>query len=143
MQDGFFWHLVIANAWILATSFHIDCGPQGALALYGNNHNSAANWSDRANLRVNNPYDKVEEWRGAQQAGKILPGVARPYGRIVDDSWQTGVFSEAPDLELGRAKLREMLKHIAAYRTGVLADAERGFYAAVERVFRESKSAAA
>lgn len=132
MRQPFYWHLVIANAWILATSFHIDCGPQGALALYGNNYNAAADWSDLKNLRINNPYDQVESWRAAQKPGQIMPAIARLYGRLVDDSWPRAVFAQTPGLEISPAQLRDMLRNIINYRAGALAQAEDAYYATLE-----------
>lgn len=132
LREPFYWHLVVANAWILATSFHIDCGPQGSLALYGNNYNAAADWSDLASLRINNPYDRVDEWRAAQKPGKIMPAIARLYGRLVDDSWPRAVFGGMPGLDMSEAQLRDMLKNIVNYRSGALAQSEAAYYATLE-----------
>jgi len=142
LHDAFYWHLVIANAWILATSFHIDCGPQGALALYGNNHNSGADWTSLRGLKVNTPYNQIEGWRAAQNAGRIMPCVARLYGRLVDDSWAAGVFGEGPGLEFDRAKLRGILKNVINYRAGALAALEKPYYAKLDQLLKARKAAA-
>lgn len=56
MNDPFRWHLLIAHAYILATSFHVDCGEPGDLAFYANISNANADWSSLRTLTVNPPY---------------------------------------------------------------------------------------
>lgn len=56
MNDPFHWHLLIAHAYILATSFHVDCGEPGDLAFYANISNANADWSSLRTLTVNPPY---------------------------------------------------------------------------------------
>lgn len=94
LEDPFFWHLIVANAWILWTGFHIDCGHKGDLLFFANRVNQDADWSSLAALSVTPPYDDVEQWRVATRANfGLLPAVDRLYGRLVDDAWPSALFS--------------------------------------------------
>jgi hypothetical protein len=126
--DAFFWHLVVAHAWILATSFHVDCGLPGDLLLYTNISNSKADWSSLGSLAVNSPYDKVAEWRGYQNPGGMMPCAMRAYGRLVDDSWQHALFATPVLRDLSPENLRGLLRNVAHYKRGVLANAEADFF---------------
>jgi hypothetical protein len=126
--NAFFWHLVVAHAWILATSFHVDCGLPGDLLLYTNISNPNADWSSLGSLAVNPPYNKIAEWRGYQQPGGMMPCTMRAYGRLVDDSWQHALFTTPVLRDLSPDNLRGLLRNIAHYKRGVLADAETDFF---------------
>src|SRR3954471_12244839 len=95
--EPFFWHLLLAHAWILATSFHVDCGNDGQLGLYTNLWNQKADWSKFETLLPSPPYGDVAEWRASQHPGGVLPGAGRVFGRLMDDSWQRALFTQ-PDL---------------------------------------------
>ena len=45
LNDGFFWHVLVAHAWILHSQFHVDAGRQGDIVFYANNVNQNADWS--------------------------------------------------------------------------------------------------
>ena len=129
IEDGFFWHLAVAHAWILHTGFHIDCGEPGELALYPNTSNSAAQWSSLESLRMGNPYDDIVAWRRCTRGGlDMLSAVNRTYGRLLDDSWPRAMFTTAlPDFPL--AMLQQIARGITAYSSGVLNELEGNFYA--------------
>lgn len=141
LSDGFFWHLLIAHAWIMHSQFHVDIGEQGDLSFYANNVNQNADWSDVASLRVASPYDAADTWRAGTKPGHVLPCVKRPYGRLMDDAWQTGVFTgTAPDMP--RQTLVRLLTNIAGYSDGRLRDIENDFYRGVAAVYANHRQPA-
>ncbi len=83
LADGFFWHLVVAHAWILHSQFHIDAGGQGDIQFYANNCNKHADWSDIASLKSANPYDSLPMWRAGEYPGEAA---AQPVSRF----WAAG-----------------------------------------------------
>lgn len=126
-NGGFFWHLVIAHAWILHSHFHVDVGRQGTLSFHSNTANPNADWSKPETLKLANPYDTVEMWRDGTHAGKALPGLLRHYGRLVDDAWQRAFFTAVlPDFP--RTMLLQILQNVASCRDGRLKDIEDDFY---------------
>jgi hypothetical protein len=138
-EDAFFWHLLVAHAWILATSFHVDCGVSGQLGLYTNIYNQKADWSKIDTLRVNPPYDDLNCWRDGQHPGGFLPGAGRAYGRLVDDSWQHALFTQPVLSDLTPDTIREVLRIVTLYGHGVLDDAEDAFYGSLENLVRSHK----
>jgi hypothetical protein len=128
IEDGFFWHLAVAHAWILHTSFHIDCGEPGELSFYPNTSNGAANWSSLDSVRLGNPYDDIDNWRRGTRGGlDMLAAVSRAYGRLLDDSWPRAMFTAVlPDFPV--TMLQQIARGIAAYSTGLLNELEEGFY---------------
>ena len=95
LSDGFFWHLLVAHAWILHTSFHIDCGRAGDLAFYPNTINANADWSDLGKIKIAPPFDDVDSGaRGRRRDTKRLPALMRPYGRLMDDAWPRALFTQ-------------------------------------------------
>lgn len=69
LEDGFFWHLIVAHAWVLRTSFHVDCGEADDLAFYPNTVNSDRSSFDR--LKLAPPYDQIAMWRQGAHATKV------------------------------------------------------------------------
>jgi hypothetical protein len=132
--DPFYWHLVIANAWILANNFHVDCGRQGEIVFYppeggpGDRITPAA-----AGSRV--PYDDVERWRRGQTPGSMLTNIGRTYGRLMDDSWQQAFFTR-PLPDVTPENLLGILRCIGLYRRGILAEVEDAFYQTLENIYR-------
>ena len=94
LDDGFFWHLLIAHAWILYSQFHVDSGAPNDLRFYANNVNQDADWSRPETLTLANPYDDLGSWRRDTRAGEATHSVRRAYGRLVDDAWQTALFNQ-------------------------------------------------
>jgi len=135
VDDGFFWHLVIAHAWILHSHFHVDIGAQGDLAFYATAVNLKADWSKFETLRTTNPYDNVEGWRRGTVPGSVLPSISRVYGRLMDGAWQRALFTqEIPDLP--RDMLVALMANIAGCADGRLHEIEAAFYKKVEGVNR-------
>jgi hypothetical protein len=126
MKEGFFWQMLAAHAWILAQNFHVDCGTNGELRLYPNIYNANADWSNLASLKIHPPFDDVEAWRGTVNTGSLLSGVARVYGRLLDDAWQHAAFGNPTDLT--RDQLADMLKRTMEYGKGGTAPGENSFY---------------
>jgi hypothetical protein len=134
LSDGFFWHMLSAHAWILHTSFHIDCGAPGDLSFYPNTVNT--DWSDVERLRLTSPYDLVTMWRENTKAGsEIMPAVMRTYGRLMDDAWPRSVFT-APMTDMPDGMLARIARGVALYDTGCLNTIEDAFYEKM-RAFRE------
>jgi hypothetical protein len=127
VNDGFFWHLIVAHAWILHSHFHVDAGQQDELCFYSNNANRGADWSKPASLNLANPYDHLEQWRAATRAGEAYPSVCRRYGRVVDDGWQRAFFT-AELSDFPRATLVRILENVASCRDGRLSGIEDTFY---------------
>jgi hypothetical protein len=135
VADGFFWHLVVAHAWILHSQFHVDAGAQGAVQFYANNCNKDADWSKPESLRTANPYDNIAMWRDGTHAGGALLNVSRAFGRLINDDWQRALLS-GPLSDFPADTLRTLMENIAAYRDGRLADIERIFYGKLMRFRR-------
>jgi hypothetical protein len=127
LNDGFFWHVLIAHAWILYSQFHVDAGRQGDISFYANNVNPNADWSNPDSLKNAPPYDYIDKWREGTKPGAAMPSVQRSYGRLADDAWQSAFFTcELPDFP--QATLKKLLKNIAECRDGRLRGIERDFY---------------
>ncbi|HEX4861788.1 MAG TPA: hypothetical protein VFV07_11165 [Rhizomicrobium sp.] len=129
VNDGFFWHMLIAHAWILHSHFHVDAGEQGELRFYSNNANRDvdADWTDPAALNLANPYDHLQQWRAWSRPGQAYPGIYRPYGRLLDDAWQRAFFT-AELSDFPRATLVRILQNVASCRDGRLEKIEDDFY---------------
>jgi len=137
-QDLFFWHLVIANAWILADSFHVDCGYPGQIVFLppeGADDKYADTPFEDVPSRM--PYNSIVTWRAGQKPGSVTNSIARLFGRLMDDSWQQAIFN-APLGDLTPENLAGTLERIAHYRSnGVLNEVETAFYAKLDRIYRE------
>jgi hypothetical protein len=134
VDDGFFWHLVIAHAWILHSHFHVDIGAQGDLAFYANAVNLKADWSKFETLRSTNPYDKVEAWRAGTVPGSVFPSISRVYGRLMDDRWQKALFTQEMS-DVPQSLVVGMMENIAGCSDGRLKEIEADFYKKVEKVY--------
>jgi hypothetical protein len=137
MKEPFFWTLVVMHAWILANSFHVDAGSDGQLRFFANLFNDRSDWSSLASLRVNPPFDNVEGWRRSVQAGSLMSGAGRLYGRLMDDTWQHALFNHEGPTDITRDKLLAVLKDGALYRKRALADQEAAFYRAISGMHRQ------
>lgn len=140
-QDPFFWHLVIANAWILADSFHVDCGYPGQIVFLppeGAGDKYADTPFEQVPSRM--PYNTVDTWRAGQKPGSVTHSIARLFGRLMDDSWQQALF-DGPIRDLTPDNLTGTLERIATYRANdVLNEVETAFYAKLDRLYREHLS---
>jgi hypothetical protein len=135
--DAFFWHLLVAHAWILATSFHVDSGEPGQIKLYANLSNTTADWSQLDGLAVNPPYNNVAGWRNGQKPGGMQPCVTRAYGRLVDDTWQHALFTMPELRDVKPDHLRGLLRNAGFYRRGVLASMEADFYRRLSAIYHQ------
>jgi hypothetical protein len=135
LDDGFFWHLLIAHAWILYSQFHVDCGEPGALTFYANNVNKNADWSQPQTLKTANPYDDLVNWRRDTRPGEATHSVRRAYGRLVDDAWQTALFTK-PMPDFPAEMLSALMANTAACRDGRLTGIERDFYLGLDKFYR-------
>ncbi len=72
VKDGFFWHVLVAHAWILHSQFHVDAGEHGDLRFYSNNANPGSDWSRPDTLKLANPYDGLAIWRAGTQPAKPI-----------------------------------------------------------------------
>jgi hypothetical protein len=133
LKDGFFWHVLVAHAWILHSHFHVDAGRPGDLRFYSNTVNREADWSKLKTLRLANPYDHIEVWRTGTQAGMAYPSLTRFYGRVVDDAWQRALFTEVlPDFP--RPMLTQIVGNVAQCRDGRLREIENDFYSGLAKL---------
>lgn len=135
LQDGFFWHLIVAHSWILHTSFHIDCGEPGDLRFFPNTVNTE--WDDVEKLKLTPPYDHIAMWREGTKAGtEAMPAVMRVYGRLMDDAWPRSLFAakvaDLPDGMIGR-----LARGVALYHTGCLKELEGAFYEKLSALHRQ------
>jgi hypothetical protein len=136
IRETFFWRLIVANAWILATNFHVDAGEQGQLSFYTNSSNRGADWSSLRGLKVHPPYNAIAAWRSVQAPGGMLPCVGRIHARLVDDSWQTALFTGSPLRDLTPDNLRGALRRIEQYRHEIPDLAEDAFYRVLDGAYR-------
>jgi hypothetical protein len=140
-DNGYFWHLLIAHAWILHSQFHVDMGEPGDLLFYANAVNRDTDWSDPASPRVTSPYDGVQGWRDGAKAGMALPSVCRAFGRLMDDAWHKALFiQEVPDLP--RSSVTALMENVARCRDGRLNGIESEFYRNVEQIYRTYRATA-
>lgn len=136
IDNGFFWHILVAHAWILHSQFHVDIGAAGDLAFYANAVNKNADWSDFSTLAVTSPYDAIDGWRTGTKAGMALPSVCRAFGRLMDDEWQKAFFTGSlPDLP--RETVTALMTNIAGCGDGRLGEIERDFYRGLKDIFRQ------
>lgn len=132
--DPFFWNLMIANAWILANNFHVDCGRQGQIVFYPP-EGQAEHELPLEEMESRLPYNDVEMWRRGQRPGGFLDSVRRIYGRLVDDSWQQTLFTR-PLSDISPQNLLGVLRCISLYRSGILGEAEEAFYQTLDLVYQ-------
>jgi hypothetical protein len=144
LEDPFFWHLVVANAWILAGSFHVDCGYPGQIVFLppeGADDKYAATPFAQVPSRM--PYNTIDTWRAGQKPGGVTSSIARLFGRLMDDTWQHAIFN-GPLTDLTPENLTGTLERVANYRShGVLHEVETAFYARLDRIYREQLSSGA
>ena len=128
LNDPFFWHLIVLNAFILWTGFHIDCGKKGELVLIANNTNRESDWSRLTALKLAPPYDDVARWRAAQRVAMgLLPAVDCVYGRLTDDGWPRAMFTRVHE-DVKPATLAQIALVLSRYEQGALEAAENAFY---------------
>jgi len=137
MADSFFWHLIVAHAWILWTSFHIDCGTQGELSFFPNTANAGSDWRAFDQLKLAPPYDYIAQWRNGTRAGEaVLPCLLRIYARLMDDAWPKSLFTQSHnDIRVDR--LKTLAQGVADYAGGALGGIEDTFYAKLAAFHRE------
>ncbi|HUO02672.1 MAG TPA: hypothetical protein VMU31_07830 [Rhizomicrobium sp.] len=133
-DDAFFWHLVIAHAWILYSQFHVDCGAAGDVRFYPNYVNEDTDWSRPETIKPSSPYDCVDEWRAGTHPGHAQGCVNHVYARLLDDAWQTALFNQ-PMPDLPPATLAGLMTHAAASGDGRLAEFETAFFAMLDRFY--------
>ncbi len=127
MMNAFFWILLIAHAWILHSQFHIDAGEQDDIAFYPNNANKDADWSDPKTLHTAHPYENLAMWRDGTFPGHAALTLARAYGRLVDDRWQTALFT-TPLADYPPQTIKNLMQHVATQGDGHLKQLERDFH---------------
>ncbi|HEY1613120.1 MAG TPA: hypothetical protein VGF97_05415 [Rhizomicrobium sp.] len=127
LDDGFFWFLLVAHAWILYSQFHVDAGEAKTLRFYSNTANANADWTRTELLKLANPYDDLDIWRNGTHPGEATHSLRRLFGRLVDDAWQTELFTK-PRPDFPRTALVGLLENIAGSRDGRLKDIEGNFY---------------
>ncbi|MEJ0027955.1 MAG: hypothetical protein WDN01_18165 [Rhizomicrobium sp.] len=138
LDDPFFWHLIVANAWILFSSFHVDAGAPGDIAFYANTVNANADWSDPSRLAIAPPYDDIAGWRANTKAGaEVFPGVGRRYGRLVDDAWPRALFTQ-PMPDIPADTIRGLAESLSQYDKGALRELEDAYYGKLARHRREN-----
>ena len=145
VMDPFFWHLAVANAWILADNFHIDAGHNGQIVFYppegADDPHTGKHFSE---IPSRPPFTTTDRWRAGQQPGSLTASMRRLYGRLMDDNWQHAIF-DAPLSDLTPENLTGILERVVNYRSGVLNEVEAAYYAKLDRIYREhfpSRSAA-
>ena len=127
LDDGFFWHLLIAHAWILYSQFHVDAGELNDLRFFANNVNRDADWSRPETLALANPYDDLLSWRNDTRPHEATHSVRRLYGRLMDDAWPAALFNRTmPDFP--RETLRGLMENAALCSDGRLGGIEAEFY---------------
>jgi len=131
--DPYFWHLVVAHAWILATSFHVDCGRVGQMKFYPNSHYAKQTTRDLDKIETCSPYNAVHRWQEGAQPGGLHPCIARNYGRLMDDAWQTSLFTSPVLRDLTPENLQGVLERVRDYPDGDLFEVETAFYGAMRR----------
>lgn len=136
--DPYFWHVLIAHAWILATSFHVDCGHVGQMKFYPARHYAKQATKVLDQIETCSPYNAVYKWAQSCEPGGMHPCIIRNFARLVDDSWQTTLFTKPILRDLTPENLIGVLERVRDYRTGVLAETENAFYARL-RQFYESE----
>lgn len=144
LLDPFFLHLLAAAAWILASSFHVDCGHARQLRFYPRQFTGDIANKPLEELPIYSPYSSVEQWRASEDPGSFLAAPKRVFGRLMDDSWQTALFSGMALKDIGREEFHLLLQRIADYRSGRLAGIEKNYYALLKSVYlcRKNRQAA-
>ena len=137
LRDAFFLHQLVAHAWILYSQFHVDAGETGDILFYPNNVNRDVDWSNPQTFCLSRPYDRLSQWRDGTQPQRFFPSIRRPYGRLMDDAWQTALFTRVqPDLP--RDTLVGLLANIAACGDGRFAQIEDNFYRGLATLYHEN-----
>ncbi|MEI9990687.1 MAG: hypothetical protein WDM86_11670 [Rhizomicrobium sp.] len=137
IEHPFFWTLVLAHAWILYSSFHVDAGRPGDLRFFANNANPKVDWSDPDTLTLAAPYDDLAGWRATTKAGtEVYSGVSRVYGRLVDDAWQRALFTQR-FADIPWEMLQGIAQTLPHYDKGVLDEMEDEYYALLTAHWRQ------
>ena len=133
--DPYFWCLIVISAWILANNFHVDCGNQGELLLYSNRYLATLSDTALGRMEACPPYNNVQGWRQGQQPGGVTPCILRNYARLMDDSWQTALFTTPILRDIPRNNLIGILNTVASYKTGILQGMETAFYKTMRTLY--------
>lgn len=134
--DPFFWHLAVANAWVLINNFHVDCGDQGQLHLVVSSTAHAGLGKPVEELLDHVVYKDVAAWRKLEEPGTFLPLLSRVGGRLVDDDWQQRLFSGPVEQGYTYENLLAILDNLMRYNTGLLSGLEENYYAALDALYR-------
>ena len=132
----FFWYLVLTHAWIMATSFHVDCGTDGQLGLYTNLYNQQSDWSKFEALLSSPPYNDVAGWREGQCPGGVSARRRPRLWRVMDDDWQHALFTRPELTDLALDAIRSILRNVTFYSQGLLAESENEYYSALQDLCR-------
>jgi hypothetical protein len=137
VNDAFFWHMAVAHAWILANSFHVDCGRKGQLHIVESDTARRGLGKTVEEICNNVIYRDVETWRAYEEPGTFLPLLAKPGTRLMDDDWQTRLFSGPVEQGFSYENLLLMLENVRRYRSGVLDALEQTFYDGLTAIYRD------
>jgi hypothetical protein len=143
VNDPFFWHLAVANAWILANNFHVDCGHKGQLHMIESSTAQEGLGKPVEELCDHVVYRDVEIWRAAEEPGTFLPLLNCAGTRLMDDDWQTRLFSGPVEQGFTHENLLLILENLTRYRSGILRNLEETFYGALTALYKEFPNQAA
>lgn len=140
--DPFFWHMAVAHAWILATSFHVDCGRKGQLHMIESSTAQEGLDKPVEELCDHPIYRDVDAWRDSEQPGTFLPLLSHPGTRLMDDDWQSRLFSGPIEQGFTHENLLFILENTTRYGTGILQDMEQAFFEALNTLYRDFRDPA-
>lgn len=141
-DNTFHWMLLIANAWLLATNFHIDLGRHLQMKVYSARSNEKADWSNLDTLAVASPYSNADAWRDLAKPGGFLPFVKSAYARLLDGNWLESIFTKTDLRDFTSGTVCQALE-AAAYRPDAVKGFEGPYYDAMRKfkaLFEEAEA---
>ncbi len=135
-RHPFFWHLVVLNAWLMETNFHIDAGGNGDVVFCANRTNQKQVTSID-DVAFAPPLTCVEAWRNNIRPGAFLNCFQYAVSYLMDNDWAHALFTSRNLSDAKHGDIVTMLRNAVAYdhsRIGVLEDE---FYADANTFYQQ------
>lgn len=135
LTDPFYWHLLIAGAWILANNFHVDCGSSNQLRFYPGRFAKAHYGKPLDQIPIYPPYCSSDVWRSTHYEGLFFASIKRIFARLMNDTWQHSVFAPAGMRDVPYETVSAILAGVAAHGGGALESIENDFYGKLQQYY--------
>jgi hypothetical protein len=132
----FFRHLVVLNAWLLETNFHVDAGKNGDVVFCANrtNQNKVTSIDD---IQFAPPLTCVETWRNNIRPGALMNCFDFALSYLMDDNWAHTLLTSRKLSDITHAEIVTMLRNAAAYDRAKIGAMEDAFYSEANAFYQQ------